>query len=125
MRTVRRARSIAVTRHEAHALVVEGRALEREIVGGAALEVRREADAVIGEPALVADHRDPPRSVVAGQQALDEAMRDHAGADHDDLLRDCGGGSAHAARLGTACFRPRARELPRANETLTSRRAAA
>ncbi len=68
-----------------HPLVVEDGRVEGEVVGALAAEVAGQPDPVVRPAPLIAQHRDAPAPLgVAGDEALDEAVRHHAGADDDD-----------------------------------------
>ena len=64
--------------------VVEVGRAERQVVGGRAVEQRREVHPVVGPPALLAD--DDERAEPALDGGLDEAVADHAVADDEDRV---------------------------------------
>ncbi len=64
----------------------QGVVAEVEVLGPAAGEVRGEGDAVVGRARLLGEDRDAPGAGgVAVAQRLDEAVRDHAAADHHEM----------------------------------------
>ena len=59
---------------------------EAEILLGLAVEPARQRDTVVRRTALLADHRDRTRRFGVGRDELvDEALTDHAVADHENL----------------------------------------
>ena len=90
---------------EPHPLVRERTPVEGEVVGRRPGEEGREADPVVGMPLLLTDHGDPPRLVGAAEQALDEAVRDHPGTDHDHVGRGGAGGAHVVTVCGRGCLR--------------------
>src|SRR5690606_1768738 len=64
--------------------VGEDRGGEGEILGGLAVEEAGQAHPVVGAAGLVAEDGDLQTVLRAGHQGVDQAVRRHAGADHDD-----------------------------------------
>ena len=71
---------------------------QRQVVGRAAVEEAAEGDPVVGGPGLGADHGDVERSEGATVGELgEEAVADHAVADHDEAQRRWGRGGVMGA----------------------------
>ena len=83
---------------EPHALVVEHCALELEVFGRGAREEPGQSDPVVGVALLLADERDAPLLAGPAEQALDEAVGDHARAD-DHHVGAKGRGRTHAVTV--------------------------
>ena len=80
----------AVERDRGVAEVVDHRRVldvrQRQLLRAHAVDVGGERNPVVGRPALLAENRDAPApGVVAVTQRLDEPVRDHAVADHEQL----------------------------------------
>ena len=83
-------------------VAVDDRAIQGELIGGRPAEEGGQPDAIVRCAPLLADQGHPPVGAGTRQQALDEAMRHHARADHDHMR---GGriGVEHAVTVARRC----------------------